>query len=626
MRNQKCLLLAIFLITAAVSSSAAATMTLDVDARDLPRGLLKASSTYHVSGPVFDLYYPKWVEGVHGPKSPIQNLAEIFFSTEDGKRLSWTRDPHDVFHFLIDIPNGVIRIQADTTYICNQAAPAYSLGVDTHGTSQLGIIAWNTCLLYPKGYDISDINVNLTLQLPKEWKWGSSLTAQKEDEGTIQFNPVSIRELVDSPLVCGKWYRFIDVTPDGGTPHFLHLLAESKPRLHPDEKTLDKIRKMVAEAMVMFGKRHDYDYHFLLMLSDNLPFIGLEHMRSSLNVVGANGLEEDQLRVTGHLITHEYGHRWCGKYHRPQGMATPDYQVPKDLRLLWVYEGLDQYIGVVLTTRSGLFETKDRTSFEGGLRDEWVGVGKTIVSLMLQKGRRSINLEDTASSSYLRRRGSEHWRRLYRPQDYYFEGALLWYEIDTILQEESDSKLCLDDFIQRFLGRYDKNQMLMGYEEKDIVEILNELLPYDWEALIEDRVRGWHDELPLTVLDRLGYRIEYSPKPTDYDKDHSLTSLGMRVSTTGEITEISPGGPADQAGLYDSVKIIGVNGKKFSENRLKDAIADSPTTRSVELLLLKDEVFETVTIQYDGGPRYVDIVRNEDKPDRFAEIFAPRVK
>ncbi len=137
-------------------------------------------------------------------------------------------------------------------------------------------------------------------------------------------------------------------------------------------------------------------------------------------------------------------------------------------------------------------------------------------------------------------------------------------------------------------------------------------------------MRGWHDDLPLTVLDRLGYRIVYANEPTDYDKDPSLSSLGMKVSDNGTITGIIPGGAADKAGLFEDAKIIGVDNRKFSLNRLKDAIADSVATRKIELLLLSGDLFKTVMVEYSGGPKYIDLIRNEDKADYFKEIFAAK--
>lgn len=606
-----------------LSSYSATLVKTRVDASDLPRNLLRASAEYKVKPGKFILYYPQWMEGVHGPTSPIKGLAEIRIFTPDDQRVYWERDPHNIFRILVDVPNGVNRLKVDTTFICSQHDPL-TMYISSHATPLCGVVSWNTCLLYPEGHDFREIEFDITLTLPEEWKAGSSLSIKKESENVIEFQRVSYHELVDSPVICGKYYRRFDLTPKNSPSHFFHLVAESKQGLNPDEEVLNKLKNLFAEAMQLYGTKHSYDYHLLLILSDNLPFIGLEHLRCSLNVVGEDGLDPKNLRETGHLIAHEYSHRWCGKYHRPKGMVTTNHHTPKDTRLLWVYEGLDQYLGMVLAARSGLLETEHRSAFLGALQDEWTGVGKSIVGLTRQKGRRSINLEDTASASHVRRTGSRNWTFLYRPQDYYLEGSLLWYEIDAILRQETNNTISLDDFILNFLGRYDATTDMMPYDEETVIDFLNKLHPYDWAKLIDDRVRGWHEDLPLSLLERVGYRIVYNNKPTPYDSDVTLTSLGMKVGSNGHIVSIVPGSLADRVKLAEGMNIEGINGRKFSEKRFKEALMDSTTKREIELLLLNADVYETVVLEYDGGLRYIDIVRNEDKPDLWKEIFSPQ--
>lgn len=606
--------------------SQAASINAHVDATDLPRGLLTAEITLPVKSGMLDAYYPQWIEGVHGPNNPIQNIAGIEVITPKGEKVAWARHPQDIFHIQAEVPSGVRNVTVKTTYICNQSTTG-STGVDTYGNPQLGIICWNTCLMYPVGASIFDLEIDLSLTLPDGWSWGSSLQAKNESGSTIDFKRETLQVVMDSPLICGENVREYDITPEGRSKHFIHVASESKRVVDLDDETVQKLKDLVEESVLLTGGKHTYDYHFLLVLSNDFPFIGLEHTRSSLNAVSENGLDdEDQLTRTGQLLAHEFGHRWCGKYQRPAGMAVDNYNTPKDTKLLWVYEGLDQYIGVVLAARSGLFATSKRTSFEGALRDGWMGVGRTVVSLIRQKGRKFMNLQDTAASSYVRRARSQHWTQLRRPQDYYFEGALLWFEIDAILRSETDGKISLDDFNQRFLGRYDPKKPLIPFTEEELVGILNSLYEYDWQSLIDDHVRGYHENLPLDVLSKVGYRLAYSPKPTDFDKDDSLTAIGARISGNGTIQTITPGEPADQAKLAEGDQIISVNGKKFSANRLKDAIADSPVNRKIEFMLFQGEDLKTVEIPYADGPKYIDLVRNEDKPDLLEAILKPKRK
>ncbi len=100
-------------------------------------------------------------------------------------------------------------------------------------------------------------------------------------------------------------------------------------------------------------------------------------------------------------------------------------------------------------------------------------------------------------------------------------------------------------------------------------------------------------------------------------------SLGLSFDHDGKIIDIVPGMAGDRARLAPGMTVIGINGKKFSEQRLKDALADSVARHKVELLLLENDEFRTVAIDYADGPRYLVLVRDESKPDLLAEILKP---
>ena len=106
----------------------------------------------------------------------------------------------------------------------------------------------------------------------------------------------------------------------------------------------------------MFGARHYRQYHFLLTLSDQVGGHGLEHHESNDSVEAERALLDPDLHMLyADLVPHEFTHSWNGKYRRPAGLATPNYQEPMIGDLLWVYEGLTQYLGTVLAARSGLW-------------------------------------------------------------------------------------------------------------------------------------------------------------------------------------------------------------------------------------------------------------------------------
>ena len=84
--------------------------------------------------------------------------------------------------------------------------------------------------------------------------------------------------------------------------------------------------------------------------------------------------------------------------------------------------------------------------------------------------------------------------------------------------------------------------------------------------------------------------------------------------------------PADKAGLASGQMITGVNGRKFSSQRLKDGIADSVASRKVDLLILDGDTFRNVTLDYSEGPKYLELTRTSDHPDTLEAMLKPSTK
>ena len=182
------------------------------------------------------------------------------------------------------------------------------------------------------------------------------------------------------------------------------------------------------------------------------------------------------------------------------GMCTPDFHTPMKTRLLWVYEGLAEYLGEVLMVRSGLLD----------LREFRERLASTIRSLSHHEGRRWRSLEDTGAASYMLRAGSPNWGGLRRDQDYYFEGMLVWMEADAIIRERTNGKKSLDDFCRKFLGGRPTTAKVVPYELAEIVKDLQELAEFEWESFLLKRVAQPLDELPLEVVSRCGYKVQYT--------------------------------------------------------------------------------------------------------------------
>jgi predicted metalloprotease with PDZ domain len=608
------------------ATGAAEAVEVQVDARELPRKLVEARARFRVQPGRRSFYYPRWMPGTHAPMGPVQNLAGLIFETTEGKPLAWVRDETDPYRFSCDVPPGQSHLVVRTRYICNQQT-VNSDGADCFGNALLGVLNWNTLLLYPEGKPVAALPVRLELRLPEGWRLATALKVREHDAAAVRFETVDFETLVDSPLVAGKFLRSIPLkAPNVSVPHSLEVVSESEAALQLPEELIARLGRVVGEAFALFG-RHPYPaYSFLLTLSDAIGFTGLEHLSSSLNGLKERDLADVEKIApwSAYLLPHEFAHAWCGKWRRPQGMVTPDFHTPERTELLWIYEGLTQYLGNVLSTRAGLVKPEDYKA----------SLVHSLGWLIHTKGRRWRTLEDTASSSYLIRAPSPSWSLYRRDQDYYVEGELVWMEADALIRKETDGARSLDDFCRRFFGAERAGAGVHPYTLEEVTGAMSAVHPHDWKAFFAERVQRTQKELPLEFLTLLGYRLQYGAQRSKLLKEAEerwhfrdfSDSLGLVVAEDGRVTRVVPEKPADRAGLYEGVQVLGVGGRKFSLQRMEDGVAGSVASRSVKLLVLQGDVLRDLELDYGDGSKYLELARDEGQPDRLGALIQPLVK
>ena len=503
-------------------------LRLEVDARDLPRRLIHSRIEFPCKPGKLALWYPKWVPGTHAPCGPVQDVAGLRLETSQGKSIPWRRDETDPYRVECDVPDGVNALIVRLDMICNSPAVS-AAGYLTYGNHAIGIINWATCLMYPEGPSADETRVAMTLRLPATWNYACVLEADPKGGGppggkAVKFREVSLTKLVDNPMIAGEHVRQIPLDVGKNPPAFLDLVSESPSALQVGPPVIAMYSRVVQEAGAMFGTCHYPAFHFLVTCSDDLGYLGLEHLECSINGVHERDLL-DQSRIRGwvaNLLPHEYVHSWCGKFRRPAGMCTPNFQTPQKTRLLWVYEGLTEYLGEVLMARAGLVSPAEYRRM----------LTSSIGSLSHREGRRWRSLEDTGAASHLLRGHSPNWNELRRDQDYYFEGALIWLEADAIIREKTKGKKSLDDFCRKFLGGKPTKAHVEPYELADVVKVLRELADFDWDAFFAQRASQPLDALPVDVVGRCGYRLTYSSRPPN---------AASRIARGGGRRSLGPG-------------------------------------------------------------------------------------
>ncbi|MGA2747050.1 MAG: M61 family peptidase [Candidatus Sulfotelmatobacter sp.] len=599
---------------AATSPATPPTITIAVDATTAPRKIFHATLKIPAAPGDLTLYYPKWIPGEHAPDGPVIDLAGLKFFAA-GKPLKWRRDLLDGFTLHVYVPTGVNEITAELDFL-SPATFEGGFSAGSSATDKLAIISWNQVLLYPKGYKSDAINYSASLKLPDGWKFGTPLPVTSQSGNEIHFATVSLTTLVDSPVITGEFLKVVPLASDPVTE--MDIAADSAAALEAPPEVWDHYKSLVDQAQKLFGAHHYRDYHFLYTLSDHVAHFGLEHHESDDSRVGERALVDETARKqSASLLPHEYVHSWNGKFRRPAGLATPDYQQPMQDDLLWVYEGLTNYLGFVLTSRSGLL-TADQD------RDD---LALTAAFLDHTPGREWRNLQDTADDApelYFSPRAWESWRR---STDFYDEGTLDWLWTDVIIRQQTKGAKTIDDFCHLFHGAPSTGPMVKPYTFDDVVNTLNQVATYDWRTFWTERLTNHGPGAPLGGIEGSGWKVVYDETPSAMDSAsrrsvNALYSLGLALSSDGSIGDTVEAMPAAKAGIGPGMKLIAVNGRQFSPDVLREALrAAKNSSAPIDLLVENTDYYKTYKIDYHGGEKYPHLVRDDSKPDLLTEIL-----
>ena len=603
---------------ALAAGAAAQTATVELDAREVGRHVLHAHMVLPAQPGPLTLLYPKWIPGEHGPTGPLNGVVNLRFHSQ-GRELAWRRAPLDMFTFRLEVPAGAKAVEADLDFLPPPEGGAFTAGPSV--TQALAVISWNNVALYPQGRPTDELIYQASLRLPAGWSFATALPVAGGGE-TVRFGPVSFTTLVDSPILAGSHLVKVPL-PGQGPTHEIDIAGDSAAAVELPAGFAEAYARLPEEAGALFGARHYRHYQWLLSLSDHVEHFGLEHHESSDDRVLERQLHDDGLRRgLASLLSHEYVHSWNGKYRRPAGLATPDYQQPMIGELLWVYEGLTQYLGLLLSARSGLWtpETyRERLALLAARLDH-------------TPGRAWRPLADTAVGAQVLFGSPPQGRTARRGTDFYDEMVLIWLEADSIIRRQSQGRLSLDDFCRRFHGGQSGPPAVRSYTLDEIVNTLNDVSPFDWRGFFRDRIETITPRAPLGGVEADGWRLVYNETPNQANTDgetqnerHDWSfSLGLATDKDNVIVDVIPGLPAAQAGLTPGMKMLSVNGRKWTPENVQAALrAAKKAAKPIELTAEDGESVLTFRADYHGGERYPHLERAPDRPDLLTEVLKP---
>ncbi len=593
------------------------------DLSDASRKLYHAEVDLPVSAGPLTLTTPQWIPGTHMPGGPAQEITGVVF-TANGQPLTWRRDDVDLYQFHLTIPPGVTTLHAHLDCIVTERI-----------SQKLAVLEWEKLLLYPANIPVREIPIQPSLIVPAGWGIGTALTPVGSGvypvpaAGAVTgFATTNVEQLEDSPVIAGQYFHEFSLAPEISPKHYIDVVSDAPDDSNLSAPVLAEIANLVREADKMYASHHYHQYHFLLTVSGPAGMEGLEHGQSSDNGVGAKDFSDPSRRIAvSDLLPHEFTHSWNGKYRRPVGLYQPDFATPQQGSLLWVYEGMTEYLGNVLTARSGLrsqLQYREVLAFFAALLD-------------YSPGRNWRATEDTAVAASILREVNPAWSNWRRGQDYYWEGELLWLDADTLIRKTTNNQKSLNDFERIFLGKGgNTGPLIVPYTFDELVACLNQVMPYDWATFLQDRVDKINARADLAGIEQGGYKLVYRDQPSDSEKSifevfgryvgdvEAWFSIGLRVNSDGSIVDVRWNGPADKARLTPGSKIVGVNGQIFSGDLLKAAIRGAKgKTDPIHLIVQSDSFLNIVDIDYHDGERYPALERVAGTPAYLDDITKP---
>ena len=620
------------LVTALMLTSAvgqAADLRVRVDAREVARKRVHTDLTLAVHEGPLTLVFPKWIPGEHGPTGPLESIIGLTIRA-NGAPLPWRRDPRDMYAISVTVPRGAAHLDI----ALDSGLPTEGGHFSTGPTSSeaLAILPWNEFVLLPKGRDAGGLSTEAAVLAPPGWQLVCALALRPQADGAVELEPASLARLIDSPLQMGRYAKRIELqgaAPFSELQHSLSLVADSAAALAVPGDFAAGYGRLVQQAGALFGTRMYRHYTWLLTLSDHVAHFGLEHHESSDDRVDENSLSEAPLREgVAELLAHEYVHSWNGKYRRPAGLLSSDYQQPMDGSLLWVYEGLTQFWGEALPVRAGLITPESYREMLAGLAG----------TFDIETGNRWRPLADTAVLAQVLFNAPDAWMLSRRSVDFYQASVFLWLNVDAELRARSAGRASLDDFVKRFYAGAGRAPALKPYLEADVYAALAAIAPGDWRALIRRHLDTTGTEALLAGLQSAGWQLTYSPEKNSYletrQKRHRtierLWSIGVTINDKdedkGTIIDTVEDRAAAQAGAGPGMKLVAVNGHRYSVEVLDAAVAAAHDTRKpIELLVQSGDYYRTLSVAYFDGARYPHLTRIEARPDTLSHVLTARV-
>lgn len=434
--------------------------------------------------------------------------------------------------------------------------------------------------LYLADFPHAQVDIDLGLGVPVVWDVPGGHSITVADGYASQHFETDATTLLDSPLLYGSTLRFWRFEV-GGVPHTIVYWPLPNATAFDTAQFVSAIRKVVTEAIAIFGKPPYTHYNFLL---EDGAYGALEHANSVTIGMPSADLARDPLAYLPELA-HEFFHTWNLVRLYPEGRGTLSDQRPAHTTGLWLSEGVTMYYAEALTRRAGFPEQgESRTNL---LAEELESYYDSPGNFRVSPELASARAVDTTGMN-----GD------YEP-NYYTQGRLIGTAVDLLIRDSTHDRKSLDDMMRTMYSRF---ALKRGFTSDDVERAASETCSCNLHDFFEDHVRSPRPLDFNAFLGSLGYRVVVDTVPAADSAGVRLPDVRIWAYTprSGGRMRVMIQNPASvwgRAGLHSGMELIAFNGAAI------DSFPDF--RRAVRSVKLGDEV--AIAIRRDGSPERVNV-------------------
>ena len=550
----------------------------------------EVSITFPASEEKFlDIKMPAWRTGYYR----ILNLANgvrDFEVRSNGEELRWEKVDKSTWRIYLPEQSGEVTV--DYEIYANQLGRRSRHIDDTHAYLDASAV-----FMYADAWRNEPISVSL--DVPEDWKSYSGM----ERQGDHQFTAQNWDVFVDSPIETGinTHYAF---TQDERNYEVV-FWGEGN---YDAEKTVSDLKKLVGTGDSIWS---DYPFErYVFMIHATTGAGGATEHKNSTVIQRPRysfASRDDYLSFMS-TASHEFVHTWNVKAYRPSGLVPYDYQKENYTDLFWIAEGSTSYFQNHLLLHAGIMEPSEY--FER--------VATSIDRHKAKPGRDVMSVAEASFEAWIDQYGD---RAHNDSVNIYSEGALVSWMLDSELLETTEGEVTYRDVHNELYQRFDADHE--GFTAADVLTILKELTGRSWQNWWQNNVETPADIPFETMLERVGLELVY-----EKDDEPEVWAGWNANDTSGgmELTRVSKGSPAWEAGFTPGDVIVAFDGHKVVDGRFSDAFKEYEAGESITVTFFRRDQLHEKTLSVKAKPATDAKIEPVDEPTaeqqaRFLQWF-----